>query len=380
MSPAHDVVITGYGVFSAFGFGERALLDGVFGGIPAFQPVTRFDVSRFACQYAATFDGQGDLPPGMVWEPTRPATPGEVLRACVEQALAMSGHPHRSSLPLIAATKLYPPSSGAEGAAAFVDRLGSELGLGSPRRVFVNACVAGANAIIHAAQLVRCGVTAAAVVGAVHLIDEQIFAEFDAVRALSRDGTLRPFDRKRNGLLLGDGAAALVLESADSARGRNAEPQAQLAGWAMTDDAFHIVQPRADGRGVAAAVTESLRRAAVDPAQVSYVNAHGTGTALNDSAEVAALQLSLGAHAPSTAVSSTKSTTGHCLQACGGVELVITLLALRHGLLPPTAGLAEPEGAVDHVARVARHADLSHAVSINSAVGGINSAILLAGA
>ncbi len=376
----NDVVVTGYGVFSAFGFGEQALLDGVFGGAPAFRPVTRFDVSRFTCRHAATFDGDGSVPPGMDWKPTRPATPGEVFHACAEQALAMSRHPDRSGLPLIAATKLHAPSVAGEAPGVFVDRLGRRLGLGNPRRLFVNACVAAASAIIHAAQLVRCGVTTGAVVGAVHLVDEQVFAEFDAARALSPEGSLLPFDRRRRGLLLGDAAAVLVLESADSARARQVEPQARIAGWATTNDAYHIVQPSVDGHGVAAAISESLRRAAVEPEQLGYVNAHGTGTALNDPAEVAALRKALGAHGSTVAVSSTKSTTGHGLQACGGLELVVTLLALRHSLLPPTASLTDPDpaGAVNHVARVARKVDVSHAMSLNSAVGGMNSAILLA--
>jgi 3-oxoacyl-[acyl-carrier-protein] synthase II len=379
---AEGVVITGYSVFSAFGFGEQALIDGVFAGVPAFRPVTRFEVSRFACKYAATFDGDGPLPPGMSWEPARPATPGEIFLCCAEQALAMSADPERSGLSLIAATKLYAPSVQPEGPAAFADRLGTELGLGRPRRAFVNACVASANAVIHAAQLISCGVTPGAVVGAVHLVEQQVFAEFDAVRALSRQGSLLAFDRRRRGLLLGDSGAALVLESAASAQARGARPLARLAGWAMTDDAFHMVQPKPDGGGTAAAITQSLRRAAVEPDQLGYVNAHGTATALNDPAEVAALQASLGAHAPAVAVSSTKSTTGHALQGCGILELVITLLALRHGLLPPTAsrGDLEPQGAVDLVAGVARPASIDYAMTLNSSVGGINSAIVLAAA
>jgi 3-oxoacyl-[acyl-carrier-protein] synthase II len=375
----HDVVITGLGVFSALGFGEEALLNGVFGGVPAFRPVTRFDGAPFGTKHAATFDGTGPLPDGIEWEPTKPAQPEEIFRFCADKAIAMSRYPDRSALALVAASKLYAPSAEPEPRPAFVDRMATALGLGEPRRIFVNACVAAASAVIHAAQLIRCGEVTGAVVGAVHLVDQQIFAEFDAVRALSRGGSVLPFDTRRQGVLLGDAAGAIVLESADGARARGARPLAGLSGWAVTSDAFHIVKPKPDGGGVAAAITESLRRSSVAPSQLGYVNAHGTATVLNDRAEVAALQHALGSYATRVPVSSTKSTTGHALQACGLLELVITMLALRHQMLPPTAGLTDPEspGAVDYVVGNARPAECEFALSLNSAVGGMNTALLL---
>ena len=166
---------------------------------------------------------------------------------------------------------------------------------------------------------------------------------FDAAHALAADGQLRPFDQERQGVLLGDGGGMLLLESGESLRARGARPLARLAGWAMTDDAFHVAQPHAGGAGVAAAVTRALHRGGIGADRLTYVNAHGTGTPLNDASEAAGLHAALGPDAERVFVSGTKSTTGHALEASGALESVITLLALRSSVLPPTAALRRPD-------------------------------------
>jgi 3-oxoacyl-[acyl-carrier-protein] synthase II len=181
------------------------------------------------------------------------------------------------------------------------------------------------------------------------------------------------------GLLQGDGVAVLVLESVRHAQERGADILGKVAGWGMAADAHHVIQPHPRGEGMAAAAGAAIRRAGIAPEQIGYVNAHGTGTPLNDVAETAALHRIFGEHAPRVPVSSTKSGTGHMLEATGAVEAVITLLALREGLLPPTLGYQEPDPDcdLDYVPNAARPADITHALSLNAAFGGVNAALVL---
>ncbi len=371
------VYVSGFGVFSAFGFGPEALFDGVFSGSPAFRMVTRFDVSHCRTGQAATYPEAAVSPPD--------AGPGletvEVAIACGRQAIEMAGWRDPAELPVVLATKVRAPSVEPESPAEITERVADRLGLGRPRRTFVNACCAATNAIIHGAQLVRAGVTDAVLAGGAFLVDRQAFNLFDSAQALAADGQLRPFDQDRQGVLLGDGGAMLLLESGESIRARAAQPLVRLASWAMTNDAFHVAQPHAQGAGVAAAVTAALQRSGISPDQLTYINAHATGTPLNDAAEAAGLHTALGRHTEQVFVSGTKSTTGHALEASGALEAVITLLAMRSSTLPPTAGLRRPDTRhpLRHVS-VPERVEVPYALSLNSSVGGVNAAILLAAA
>ncbi|MGJ5754498.1 3-oxoacyl-[acyl-carrier-protein] synthase II [Streptomyces puniciscabiei] len=393
---AAEVVITGYGVFTAYGFGAQALRDGLFAGRDAFTPVTRFDSAPYHADRAATYEGQGPEIPGV---PVKPGvTPGqaEVLRACALAALAMARHSGAGAPVLLGTAGDHSAGRGfwedlTAGRppldprvldslpARLAERLGEELGLGRPRLAFVNACIASTNAIAHGADLISRGAADVVVAGGSYLVTEDVFAKFDSGKALSREGVVRPFAKGRMGLLQGDGTAVLVLESARHARERGADVLAKVAGWGMAADAHHVIQPHPRGEGMAAAATAAIRRAGISPEQIGYVNAHGTGTPLNDVAETAALHRIFGTHAPRIPVSSTKSGTGHMLEATGAVEAVITLLALRDGLLPPTLGLREPDPQcdLDYVPNAARPADITHALSLNAAFGGANAALVL---
>ncbi|MCX4458623.1 beta-ketoacyl-[acyl-carrier-protein] synthase family protein (plasmid) [Streptomyces sp. NBC_01340] len=391
-----EVAITGYGVFTAFGFGAEALRAGVFAGRPDFRPVTRFDSAPYFAKYAAEYTGDGPEIPGV---PVRPGyTPGqsEVLLACAKVALEMAGSDGAGAAVLLGTNgdhstgrhfwedvqggRTPGTSRTLDSLASMIPhRLAEELGLGAPRLAFVNACVAATNTIAHAAQLIRTGAATTVVCGGASMVTEDVFARFDSGKALTQEDRVRPFSRDRSGLLQGDGAAVLVLESAAAARARGADVLAKVSGWSMTADAHHAIQPHPQGAGLAAAARTALLRAEVTPEQVGYVNAHGTGTELNDVAETAALHAVFGPHAPSIPVSSTKSTTGHMLEATGAVEAVITLLALQDGLLPPTMGLDEPdpECDLDYIPGAARPARIMHALSLNAAFGGVNAALVL---
>jgi 3-oxoacyl-[acyl-carrier-protein] synthase II len=239
--------------------------------------------------------------------------------------------------------------------------------------------VAASNSLIHGTELITTGREELVLAGGCYLVDEEFFAKFDSGRAFARDGRLRAFSADRSGLLLGDGAAVLVLEEKERAVTRGARPLARMAGWGMASDAYHPCQPHPQGTGLASAIRKALRRAGLGPAEVGYVNAHGTGTKLNDTAETNALKQAFGEQARHIPVSSTKTMTGHTLEASGALEAVISLIALQDGRIPPTAGYTQPDPGcdLDYVPNEPRTARLQHVLSVNAAFGGVNSAILL---
>ncbi|MFD3378523.1 MULTISPECIES: beta-ketoacyl-[acyl-carrier-protein] synthase family protein [unclassified Streptomyces] len=264
--------------------------------------------------------------------------------------------------------------------ARLVELLAGEFGLVGARLAFTNACVASAAALIHACRLISSGRIDVAVCGGGYLVEEETFGKFDSGRALSCDGMVRPFSADRSGLLLGDGVAVVVLESAEHARRRGARPLAGVVGWGAASDAHHIAQPHPEGVGLARAARQAMRLAGdPDGTALDYVNAHGTGTKYNDGAETRGLRAAFPERAESIPVSSTKSTTGHLLEAAGVVEFVITMLALTDGVLPPTSGFTrpDPECDLDYVPNEPRPADLRRALTVNAAFGGANTALVL---
>ena len=172
-------------------------------------------------------------------------------------------------------------------------------------------------------------------------------AAFAALDALSDEGVSRPFDARRDGFIMGEGAGVLVLESAEAARERGAEVLAVVSGYGATSDAFHLTAPSEDGKGASAAIAAALEDAGIDPAQVDYVNAHGTSTPLNDRSETLAIKHALGDRASEVPVSSTKSAIGHLLGAAGAVEAIATILTLRERMVPPTLGWTERDEDLD---------------------------------
>jgi 3-oxoacyl-[acyl-carrier-protein] synthase II len=221
-------------------------------------------------------------------------------------------------------------------------------GLRGPSYAVSSACASGAHAIGSALRMLQTGEADAVVAGGSEAgLTPLARAAFSALDALSKEGISRPFDARRDGFVMGEGAAVLVLERADAARARGARVLGVIRGYGASSDAHHLTAPREDGAGQAGAMTAALADAGVGPEQIDYVNAHGTSTPLNDRAETAAIKLALGEHAKRIPVSSTKSAIGHLLGAAGAVEAVATLLALRDRVAPPTIGLTEPEEGLD---------------------------------
>jgi 3-oxoacyl-[acyl-carrier-protein] synthase II len=212
----------------------------------------------------------------------------------------------------------------------------------------VSACAAGANAIATAVRMVQTGDADAVVTGGSEAaLTPLARAAFAALDATSTSGVCRPFDARRDGFIMGEGAGVLVLEDGEKARARGAEILAVVRGVGQSSDAHHLTAPRADGAGAAAAIESALADAGIGADDVDYVNAHGTSTPLNDRSETVAIKIALGDHAREIPVSSTKSSIGHLLGAAGAVEAIATIASLRERVVAPTLGLEEPDDGLD---------------------------------
>ncbi|WP_371405109.1 beta-ketoacyl-[acyl-carrier-protein] synthase family protein [Kribbella sp. NBC_00662] len=329
MSEPLPVAVTGMSILTALGRGPSAQLSGT----PAFAEVTRFDTSNRRTHHAAIAADAGTL--------------DEELDQAIADACVQAGV-DRSTTPLLLA--LHTPPS----------RDFGQL------RTYTSACVSATTALADAFTLIRLGRVDRVVVAAAYLVEPYQFALFDAGRALSTDGALRPFSLHRTGTLLGDGVAAVVLQAG--------EGLAELVSCARSGDAYHPVQPAPDGRGLTTAINSALRKANLPPEAITYVNANATGTTYADASEAAALNQLRG-----PAVSSTKSAHGHALEASGLVEFVVTVAAVRAGKLPVNAGFleADPACAVDLILDAPRPVTSPYAMSLNSAFGGANTALVV---
>ncbi|MGW4501880.1 beta-ketoacyl synthase N-terminal-like domain-containing protein [Micromonospora sp. NPDC004336] len=360
MAERTAVQLTGVHATSALGRGADAQLAGALAGTPAFRPVDRFDTASRRVDAAATLPDVGDL--------------AEELAEAVDAACRAAGLDAGRR----AGTALLLAVHGGAHVPALTTGLAARTGLTGPTRAYTTACVSASSAVADAAALIRRGDADRVVVAAGYLVEPDQYALFDAGRALATDGAVRPFSAGRTGLLLGDGVAAVVLEAAAVAR----TPVADLLGWGRAGDAFHPCRPEPGGRGLARAVTAALRRAGLAAEEIGYVNANATGTGHSDASEAAALRVAFGAAADRVPVSSTKALHGHALEASGLLELVVTVLALRHRKLPVNAGWAgrDPACPVDVIRDAPRPATTGYALSLNAAFGGANTALLVGAA
>jgi 3-oxoacyl-[acyl-carrier-protein] synthase II len=225
--------------------------------------------------------------------------------------------------------------------------------------------------------MVRGGGAEQVFAGGYDVLSQLVFAGFDALQALSPT-RCRPFDKNRDGLAVGEGAAMLALETLNSARRRGAEILGEITGYAMTIDRHHLTQPHPEGNAALAAMSQACAAAGITPAEIDYVNAHGTGTPLNDGAEAAAINQWAGARAATLPVSSTKASVGHLLGGAGAVETVVCLMALRGQWLPPELALETPDPACRFpLVTRARDARLATALSNSFGFGGINATLIM---
>jgi 3-oxoacyl-[acyl-carrier-protein] synthase II len=244
----------------------------------------------------------------------------------------------------------------------------------------VTACAAGSNAIGDAFRLVQSGFAQAMICGGTEAAITPLgFAGFASARAMSRRNddpahASRPFDRDRDGFVMGEGAGILILENLDHALARGAKIYAEIVGYGSTCDAYHMTSPSPSGEGAVRAMSLALKNADITPEMVDYINAHGTSTSANDTTETKAIKKVLGDHAYKVAVSSTKSMTGHLLGGSGGIEAVATVLAIQNNIAPPTMNLENPdeECDLDYVANKSRPMAIDVATSNSFGFGGHN--------
>ncbi|MDB1089577.1 beta-ketoacyl-[acyl-carrier-protein] synthase family protein [Streptomyces sp. ACA25] len=264
--------------------------------------------------------------------------------------------------------------------------VGRAAGAEGPAAVVSTGCTSGIDALGHAVELIREGTTDIMVAGATEApISPITSACFDAIHATTPrnddpEHACRPFDRTRNGLVLGEGSAVLILEELESAKRRGAHIYAEIAGFAARCNAYHMTGLKPDGREMSEAIDAALTEGRINPQEIGYINAHGSGTKMNDRHETGAVKRSLGEHAYATPMSSIKSMIGHSLGAIGALEIAACALAMEHGVLPPTANLHDPDPDcdLDYIPLHAREARPDVVLSVASGFGGFQSAMLLA--
>ena len=258
-------------------------------------------------------------------------------------------------------------------------------GLKGPNHAVVTACSTGAHAIGDAGRLIGLGDADVMVAGgAESAVNRLSLAGFAACRALSTGfnetptRASRPYDRDRDGFVMGEGAGCVVLEAYEHAKARGAHIYAELVGYGMSGDAYHITSPAEDGDGAFRSMSAALKRAGISPAEIDYINAHGTSTPLGDEIELRAVERLVGNHAANVAMSSTKSAIGHLLGAAGAVEAIFSILAMRDGIAPPTLNLDNPsvETAIDLVAHTAQKRKIDIALSNSFGFGGTNASLV----
>lgn len=259
-----------------------------------------------------------------------------------------------------------------------------ELGAQGPVSTVCTACTAGSNAVGDAFEIIRRGAADVMLAGGSEASVTPIgIAAFAAMKALSERNdepqkASRPFDSGRDGFVMGEGSAVLVLEELERARARGAKIYAEMVGYGMSADAYHISAPEPSGKAAARSMTNAFLEAGIEPAEVDYINAHGTSTPLGDEIETRAIKMALGSHAEKVAISSTKSMMGHCLGAAGALEAAACVLAIDRGVIPPTINLEQPdpECDLDYVPNEAREVSLSVTASNSFGFGGHNATLV----
>jgi beta-ketoacyl-acyl-carrier-protein synthase II len=405
------VVITGIGAITPLGNDMAATWQALVEGRSAVAPITRFDAAPFPVKVACEvkdFDAAAHIDPKevrrmdpyeqyamaaakqAVRESGLTITPALSERTAVVVGSAIGGistllnqyeilkeqGPRRVSpfcIPMVI-------NNGAAGMIAI------ELGARGPCCAPVSACATSNDALGLAFGMIRRGSVAVAVAGGADATVQFIsVASFDRLGALSHDNTLppqspRPFDKNRDGVVIGEGACVMVLEELEFALARGATPLAEIIGYGQTTDAFHVIAPSEGGAGAARAIRQALEDARVSPADIDYINAHGTATPLNDVAEAQAIKSVFGEQASRVPISGTKSMTGHMMGAAGAIEAAVCVLAMRDGVVPGTRNLREPDPAcagLDLMPNETRRMRVDTAMNNSFGFGGHNSVLIL---
>ena len=404
------VVVTGLGVVSPVGSTVQSAWDAILRGESGIGPITRFDVSAFPVRFGGSvrgFDVTEYLPvketrrmdefmhygvaagvqavsdSGIDFAKTDPTRCGAVCGAGIG-GLATIEAEHGEYLKAMSPRKISPFFVPATIINMIAGHLSIRYGLKGPNLGVVTACTTSTHAIGLGMRTIQYGDADVLIAGGGEMATTRCgLGSFGQAKALSTRNEApaeasRPWDRDRDGFVLSDGGGAVLLEELEHARRRGARVYAELLGFGMSSDAFHITAPPEDGDGARIAMVNALRDAALDPTAVDYVNAHATSTQLGDKAETVALKRTFGEHARRLAVSSTKSMTGHLLGAAGVVEAIFSVLAIRDGVAPPTINYRtpDPECDLDYVPNTARRMKLDVSLSNSFGFGGTNGSLV----
>jgi 3-oxoacyl-[acyl-carrier-protein] synthase II len=403
------VVVTGLGLISPLGIGVEASWKGAVGGNVGIGHITQFDASSFPVRIAGEvkdFDPANYIEPKEIKKMDRfihfamavstmavedaglkitnenAERVGVIIGAGMgglhsieyyHKALLEKGHKRIS--PFFIPMLIINLASG---------NVSIRFGAKGPNSSVVTACATGSNAIGDAFKIIQRGDADVMITGGTEaVITALAVAGFASMKALSTrndepEKASRPFDIDRDGFVMGEGAGVIILESLEHALSRNAKIYAEIVGYGMSSDAYHITTPSPEGEGAARCMKATLKDVGVEPGEINYINAHGTSTKYGDELETAAIKTVFGEHAYKLCVSSTKSMTGHLLGAAGGVEAIFSILSIYNGIIPPTMNLEkpDPECDLDYVPNRARQTDVEYAMSNSFGFGGTNACLI----
>ena len=403
------VVITGVGAVTALGLDTNSTWHGVTNGENGVRAIDHFDASAFATRFSASLNGfttdgylasrdakrmDSFIQYGMVAGVQAMRDSGLEITEQNQDRVGCNVGAGIGGIGLIEKMSLTLDQSGPRKISPFfvpgsiinmvAGNLSIEFNLRGPNLAMVTACTTGTHSIGLGARLIAAGDADAMLVGGAEMGTTPVgLGGFAAARALSTRNeephrASRPWDKDRDGFVLGDGAGVMLVESLDSATARGANIYAEVVGFGMSGDAYHMTSPPEDGRGAALSMRNALLNAGINPHEVDYINAHGTSTLAGDLAETLAIKSVYGDHAKNLAVSSTKSMIGHLLGAAGAVEAIFSVLAIRDRVAPPTINLENPQEGCDlnYVAGVAQERDINVTMSNSFGFGGTNGTLV----
>jgi len=409
-SSPRRVAVTGVGLVSPLGIGNEENWAALVAAKSGVGPITRFDASALSCRIAGEVKG---FDPSLYIEKKEIKKMDTFIHyamAAAQFALTDSELPVNDEnreriavvigsgiggLPIIEETQKNYLQRGPRVISPFfitalianeaAGNVSIRYGLKGPNLTTVTACTTGAHAVGEAYRMIQYGDADAAIAGGTEsVITPLAVGGFAVMRALSTrndepERASRPWDRDRDGFVMGEGAGLVILEELEAAKKRGARIYAELVGYGLSGDAYHIAAPSEDGDGPARVMKNAMADAGIRPEQVGYINAHGTSTPMGDKVETIAIKMVFGEHAYKLAVSSTKSSTGHLLGAAGGLETGVVALALHHGVLPPTINYEtpDPECDLDYVPNEARPQRVEYALSNSFGFGGTNGCLVL---